>query len=127
MADLNVVVKRYLELREMKAQISADSKKKIAEIEAGLEKIEKFFLIKMEESGLEALPTELGTPYKQNRVSVTVADWTLFLDWVKENDKWDMLTRGASKDAVKLFKEEAEDIPPGLNWREETVVNVRRS
>ena len=111
----------------MKAQISADSKKKIAEIEAGLEKIEKFFLIKMNESGLEALPTELSTPYKQNRLSITVTDWTLFLDWVRANDKWDMLTRGASKDAVKLFKEESEDIPPGLNWREETVVNVRRS
>lgn len=127
MAGVNDIVKRYIALREMKAQISAESKKKIAEIDEGLDKIEKFFLIKMEEGGLEALPTEAGTPYKQNRVSVAVADWTLFLGWVKENDKWDMLTRGASKDAVKIFKEETEDIPPGLNWRDEIVVNVRRS
>ena len=127
MADLNAVVQRYVELRDLKASLSAAFKNQAAEIDAGMEKIEKFFLIEMEKSNLEALPTEAGTPYKSTKTSATVADWPSFLAWVQENGKWELLTRGASKDAVKAFREEQNDLPPGINWREEIVVNVRRS
>jgi len=125
MADLNEAVSKYLELRNKKAKIAADAKAQVAVLEEAMEKIEAFFLSHMNKHGLESLPTGAGTPYKSTKVSVTVSDWTEFLPWVRENEKWDMLNRAASKDAVKAFKEENQDLPPGLNWREEIVVNVR--
>lgn len=127
MANLNEAVTKYLELRNMKAKLNAECKEKVAQLDAGMEKLEQFFLMHMQKNGLESLPTEVGTPYKTTKLSVTVADWMEFLPWVRDNGKWDMLTRGASKDAVKAFKEENQDLPPGLNWREEIAVNVRSS
>jgi hypothetical protein len=127
MAELTPIVKKYIELRDRKAKISADAKAEIARLDEGMEKIERFLLAEMDKQGLEALPTGEGTPYKSTKTSVTVADWPEFLNWVKEGGRWEMLTRGASKDAVKEFREANDDLPPGLNWREEIVVNVRRT
>lgn len=127
MSDLTPIVERYIRLRDAKAKITADAKARVAELDAGMEKIERVLLSKMNEQGLESLPTSVGTPYKSTKISVSVADWPEFINWVKAGERWEMLTRGASKDAVREFRTEHEDLPPGLNWREETVVNVRRN
>jgi hypothetical protein len=38
-----------------------------------------------------------------------------------------MLERRASKSAVEQYRDTNDELPPGLNWREEITVNIRRS
>jgi hypothetical protein len=38
-----------------------------------------------------------------------------------------MLERRVSKAAVEQYKDEHGNLPPGINWREEITINVRRS
>lgn len=123
---LEDVVAKYVALRDRKAQLEAKCKADVAEINRALDKLEVYFLNRMNAQGLEALPTAAGTAYKSVRTSVKVADWDSFLEFVREGEHWTMLERRASKSAVEEYKEANQDLPPGLDAHSEVVVNVRR-
>lgn len=121
------LVEKYIQLRDKKAQLSAAFKEKTAKLDAVLAKIEGILLQQFSELGMESVRTKAGTAYKSSRVSATVADWDQTLDFIQQNELWNMLEHRVSKQAVEQYKEEHGDLPPGVNWREEVVVNVRRS
>ena len=121
------LVEKYIQLRDKKAEISAAFKAKTAKLDEVIGKIEGVLLQQFMELGMESVRTKAGTAYKSTRSSATVADWDNVLDFVRQNDLWNMLEHRVSKQAVEQFKEEHGDLPPGVNWREEVVVNVRRS
>jgi hypothetical protein len=56
-----------------------------------------------------------------------VADPEAFMKHVIENEEWSLLEKRVAKGAVEQYKEANGDIPPGVNYREERVVNIRRS
>lgn len=122
-----LVVKKYIELRDKKAEMKAAFTASVATIDTAMERIETFLMTTLNQAGGSSLTTPYGTPYIAVQTSATVADWPSTLAWVKQNDQWDMLTRGVSKTHVEAFKLEHNDLPPGLNWTERRVVNVRRS
>lgn len=121
------LVEKYIELRDQKSKMSADYKVKVAKIDSVLDKIEGELLRQFSDHGMESARTKSGTAYKSTRVSATVADWDYVLDFIQKNELWNMLERRVSKQAVEQYKEEHGDLPPGINWREEITINVRRS
>jgi hypothetical protein len=123
---LDSVVEKYITLRDRKAELKKEFERNTESIDAGLAKCEMFFLAQMQKMGLESLPTRHGVPYKTTRTSATVADPEIFRQWVIANQAWPALDVKANKTFVAAFKEEHQDLPPGINWREEITVNVRR-
>lgn len=121
------LVEKYIQLRDKKAEIAGQYKAKVAKLEEVITKIENILLKQFSELGMESVRTKAGTAYKSTRASATVADWDNVLDFIQRNDLWNMLERRVNKSAVEQFKEEHGDLPPGVNWREEVTVNVRRS
>lgn len=121
------LVTKYIELRDAKAKIEAEMKAKTAKIVTIMDRIEAAILAEFQESGVESVRTKDGTAYKQVRTSAGVADWDATLSYIQQNGLWHMLERRVSKTAVEQFKEAHGELPPGLNWREEVVINVRRS
>ena len=121
------LVNKYIELRDAKSRVKAKADEKIAKLDAVLDKIEAALLAEFTESGIESLRTKAGTAYKQTRTSAGVADWEAVLRFIQDNELWHMLEKRVSKSAVEQFKDANGDLPPGLNWREEVVINVRRS
>lgn len=121
------IVQKYVALRDKKAEFKAEYEAKVAAIEEAMDRIEKHLLTQMQTQGLKSMPTAAGTAYIQTRTSATVADWDSFLNFVRETDSWAMLKKDVSKSVVEEFKEANNDLPPGLNWREAVVVNVKRS
>lgn len=121
------IVERYVQLRDKKAELKAGYDASVKDIDAALERIENFLLTKMQELGVESVRTPFGTPYVSKRTSASVADWEAVLDFVKANDEWQMLERRVNKTVVAQWRDEHNDLPPGLNWTEERVVNIRRS
>lgn len=124
---LDDIIKKYIELRDKKAEYKAEYEAKVSEIETALTRIERHLLGKMQEQGLKSLPTNAGTAYIQHRTSATVADWESVLSFIKEHDAWGMLEKRVSKSVVEEYKNENNDLPPGINWSEAIVVNVKRS
>lgn len=121
------LVAKYIELRDTKAKIESETKAKVAKIVDVMDKIEAVILAEFQASGVESVRTANGTAYKQTRSSATVADWDAALGYIQANNLWHMLERRVSKQAVEQFKEAHGELPPGLNWREEVVINIRRS
>lgn len=121
------LIEKYITLREAKDKIKREAKEKTDRIDAVLDKMEGAILEEFQTTGVDSVKTAAGTAYRSTRTSATVADWDTVLAWVRQNDQWHMLERRVSKDAVVQFREANDDLPPGVNWREEQVVNVRRS
>jgi type I site-specific restriction endonuclease len=124
---LSEIVTKYIELRDKKAELKAEYDNKVASIDEMLDKIEVKLLQVFEETGSKSFSTPNGTAYASVRTSASVADKEAFMEYVKNTEQWPLLEVRASKTAVEQHRDLHEDLPPGINWREERVVNIRRS
>lgn len=127
-AQLAQIVKSYVALRDRKAALKKKFDQDTESLNAGMAKAESYFLGYMNLNGLTSLPTAEGTPYKSLQTSVTVADKVAYFGWLSEKPERfeEYLDIKANKTAVLAMREAENDIPPGLNYREENVCNVRR-
>ena len=121
------LVEKYIDLRNKKAQLKAEYDEKVSKIDGNLDKIEAKFLEVFDETGMESIRTEFGTAFASVRASATIADREAFMDFVKKNDEWPLLQISASKPAVAQYVSAMDSVPPGINWRTERVVSIRRS
>lgn len=121
------VVERYIALRDRKAEIKSAYEKQVAEIDTAMKKCERFLLGQLNTTGTESQRTKAGTVYKEEQVSVSVADWDAYLTWVRDNGMFQMLEKRASKSAVQEYRNVHDDLPPGVNYSTHVVVHVRRN
>lgn len=128
-SELNdeALVKAYIQLRDRRSKRKAAFDNDDATDKSHQEKIEVLLLKRFMENGIESVRTTAGTAYKSIRSSASVASWDDFFGFVQEHQAWSLLEHRASKTAVEEHKEVTGALPPGLNWREEVVINVRRS
>lgn len=125
--DINELVANYVKLRDQKAALVAHQKEKVRRYDDVLDKIEGMLLQHMQDNSVESLRTESGTAFRSTRESATIADWDAFLAHVRATDAWEMLEHRCSKVAVSQYRETVDDLPPGVSWRAEVVVGVRRA
>lgn len=125
---LSELVAVYIEARDAKASLKAEYEEKLAPLDEKLAKIEAKLLEVFQATGMESVKTEHGTAYTATRTTVSVADRDAFMDFIKAGDHWSMMEVRAAKTAVEQYKAANEDtLPPGVNWRSEVVVNIRRT
>lgn len=124
---LSEVVAKYVELRDRKAQLKAEYDMQVAPIEAKMAKIEGKLLEVLDQTGGKSFRTPHGTAYVSVRTTASVADRETFFEFVKQNEEWPLLQVAVVKSAVEQYKSVNQELPPGINWREERVVNIRRS
>lgn len=117
----------YIRLRDKKDALKKEYEAATERINALMEKIENSLLKHLQAIGGDSLKTPAGTVYKQTKSSCTVADKDAFLAFAQESGVWSILDVRASKTGVQQYREEHDDLPPGVNWTEVVVVNVRRS
>jgi len=125
--DNEKAVAAYVKLRDLKAQMAAKFKAEIAKVDEALAKLDGKLLAQLQASQAESIRTEAGTFFKTTKTSATVADWDALLGYIVANDAYHMLDHRVNKTAVAEFREEKNDLPPGVNWREELTIGVRRS
>lgn len=124
---LNELIEKYVQLRDRKAQLKAEYDGKVAQIDAVLEKTEAVILRAFDEAGMDSVKTSAGTAYRSVRTQASIADWDAFFAFVQKHGAYELLERRCSKAGVEQYKSANDDLPPGVNWRAEVVVNVRRS
>lgn len=127
MADLNAIVEKYIQLRDKKAQLKRAFEAETESIDQMLDKCEAYLQQQMTAQGVLSVATKAGTAYRSTRVSAKVEDWDAALAHIIATQNWAMLERRVAKEAVVQFREEHDDLPPGVSWREEVTINVRRS
>lgn len=125
---LSEAVSLYIKLRDQKAQMKADFDAQVAPLTEKMDKLEAKLLEVFNQTGMDSVRTEFGTAYATVRTTASVADRDAFMDFVKANEEWSLLEVRVSKTAVEQFRSaNDDDLPPGVNVREERVVNIRRS
>jgi hypothetical protein len=55
-----------------------------------------------------------------------VEDWNKTLDFIRDNDAYDMLEKRVSKIAVRGYIEENKAVPPGVTYGTKLEVNIRK-
>lgn len=93
----------------------------------GMRLIETVLLERLLQRGSLNTRTEAGTAYVSDDVSVTVNGWSQTLDFIKENELWELLEARVSKTAAQEIIAERQADIPGVVVRREKVVNIRRT
>ena len=119
-------IARYLDLRAKKAAMEADLAAALEPINKEMEDIEASIKQKAADTGVSSFKTEAGTAFLTTVDRASVADWTAVLDFVTVNERYDMLTRGVNKTAVREYVAEHGLLPPGANYTRVINVNVRK-
>ena len=129
MTTMNVeaIVGAYIKVRDEVAQIKASHKAQLEPYVQALDKLEAQMLQVLSDAGVESMKTSVGTAYRSERTSVTVADKSAFMGYIESNKAFDLLDVRANKTAVEGFMAENQDVPPGVNIRREVAVNFRRA
>lgn len=124
---ISELVEKYIALRDRRAERKAKYEQEDSADLTLQEKIEAVLLKHFNEAGVESVKTEFGTAYKSSRTAATVADRDVFFAYVREHNAYELLEARCNKTAVAQHKAANDDLPPGINWREEVTVNVRRA
>jgi hypothetical protein len=125
---LDEVVEKYIALRDRKAQIKKDAEEKMKPIDAAMDQIEAVLLSTFDQIGMDSCKSTAGTAYISTKTSATVADKEVFGAFVRASeDNWHLADVRAAKANIETYVEQHQDLPPGINWREERTINVRRA
>lgn len=124
---VDVLVEKYIKVRDKVAELDEQHKIAIAPYKEVMDKIESALLAHFNETGQESARTAHGTAYRQRATSVTVASRPDFLEFVKANDRWDLVDARAAKKNIEEYLDEHESVPPGINFSASYKVNFRRS
>lgn len=124
---MDALIERYVALRDKKSELEAAHKAKLALLDAGMDKIESAILAELNKEGLESIGSAAGTAFKSTVTSATVADRDAYLAFLKETENWHLADIRPAKKAVAEYRAANDDLPPGINWREEVVVRIRRA
>jgi hypothetical protein len=124
---ISELVAKYIEVRDKKSKLKTDYDADVAKIDKVLDKIEAALLKTFETTGMDSVRTEFGTAYTSTKTTASIADPDAFITFCKQNDAWHMLQKRVAQSAVEQYKDEHEVLPPGIDWRVEKTVNIRRS
>lgn len=120
------VIRTYMKLRDQKAAIEARAKDEVSTLKAKMEKLEAYLKAQMDAQGLTSFKSDYGTAFLTTTDYANVADWDAVLNFIRENDAFDMLEKRVSKIAVRSYIEQSKAVPPGINYGTKLEVNVRK-
>ena len=124
--QINKVIDTYLNLRSDKEDIEAKAKEKVSKIKEQMAKLEAYIKDQADEQGVDSFKTKSGTAFLTTTDFAQVADWDATLEFIKDNEAFDLLEKRVSKRAVRGYIEEQKEVPAGINYGTRIDVNVRK-
>jgi hypothetical protein len=120
------VVATYMKLRSQKESMEAEVKDKVSTIKAKMEKLEAWIKEQADVQGVTSFKTKHGTAFLTTTDYANVADWDAVLDFIREQEAFDMLEKRISKIAVRGYIEANKAVPPGVNYGTKLEINIRK-
>jgi hypothetical protein len=129
MVDIAGRVAQYIALRDKINAIKEEHKKVLEPYNDALDKLNEVLLNHLNEIKSDSASVNgIGTVYRTAKASASLADAQAFMDFVIEQQQWDLLDRKANVTAVQDYmKEHAGELPPGVNFNRRFVAGVRRN
>ena len=117
----------YITLRDKRSELKKEYEERDADLKTKMERIEVFLLQSLDKVGANSLNTDHGTAYISEDVRASCADWDALWSCIQQTGRFDLLEKRVASKAVREYREENGDLPPGVSIHSERVVRVRRS
>lgn len=126
--NIQEAVATYIKIRDKKAALKAQYDKDKLKYDEALVLIENKLLEAYDKMGVDSMKTPGGTAYISTQSSASVADRQIFMDHcLSDPENMGLLEVRASKTAVEVYMQEHNgELPPGINYRSERTINVRK-
>ena len=124
--NVDDVIATYMKLRNQKEAIEAEVKDQVVGIKAKMEKLETWIKEQADAQGVTSFKTKHGTAFLTTTDYANVADWDAVLDFIRENEAYDMLEKRISKIAVRGYIDLNKAVPAGVNYGTKLEVNIRK-
>jgi hypothetical protein len=128
MADMERVVRAYVNIRDARAKRKREWEAEDAKLSADQDRLGMFLLKHLNDAKVNSSSTNAGTFYKQKVVMPSASDWEAFYAWIAENNAFDFLERRIKRTAITEYMETNENrLPPGVSTFDKYEVHVRKS
>jgi hypothetical protein len=124
--NIDDVVATYMKLRSQKDAIEAEVKDSVSVIKSKMEKLEAWIKDQADQQGVTSFKTKHGTAFLTTTDYAQVGDWDAVLNFIRDNEAFDMLEKRVSKIAVRGYIEHTKSVPPGVNYGTKLEVNIRK-
>ncbi len=124
--NIGDVIRTYMKLRDQKTAVEAEVKERVSDLKAKMEKLEAYLKTQMDAQGLTSFKSDYGTAFLTTTDYANVADWDAVLDFIRDNEAFDMLEKRVSKIAVRGYIESNKAVPPGITYGTKLEVNIRK-
>jgi cobalamin biosynthesis Mg chelatase CobN len=124
-----LVAKRTEQYLQIKAKLTKmdeeneEKKKPLTEIKALLE---GYFEKVLTQTGVQTLVSKTGTIHWNNRKTCSLEDPQAFMDFVTQNNLFDLLDRRANGTAVREYAKEHGTLPPGAKLGSIRTIGARK-
>lgn len=125
--DMETVVQKYIELRNLKTRINDKAKAETAKVKEKMDKLEAFILQQAEKQGVDSFKTKAGTAFVTSNDYAKVADWDSVLEFIKQEDAYDLLDHRVNKTAIRSYIDEHDTTPPGVDYGSLKVARIRKA
>lgn len=125
----NLVSKRvaqYIQLREKLKLLDEAHKKQTEPILTAMNLIQGRIEQLLDQCGADNMKTKHGTCYKSTKWTASLADPELFMKFVKDNDRFDLIDRKANANAIRDYVQERKVLPPGVNLSQVRTIGIRK-
>ena len=127
--DCEAMTAYYLKCKGVIAAMNADNKKRIAPVEAEMERVAGLMDSYLTTHKVKNASTSAGVFFREMTVKPRATDWTTFYNWIKENDAFEFLHKRITADAIAAYMDQHKDddvaLPPGVAVEKEFVIRVR--
>lgn len=124
---LQHLITSYIKLRDKKAVIKKQQEVVVKEYTDAMIAIEDFFKAHLQEQGVNSVSCDAGTAFIKRKRSATLADKSVFREFVISSGNFDLCDMSAKVEAVENWAEEHEgQLPPGVNFSTFDGVNIQR-
>lgn len=122
---LDVLVENYVTIRDHIKQAEKVMKDHLAPFEAKKEEITAELIKLLDAQGAEMARTKNGTVSKLVRHTASLADPDAFMEYVRENDLYELIDRRANAVACREHAKYNGTLPPGVKLNSQVYVGVR--
>lgn len=123
---VDAVIKKYMKLRTEKEVAEAEIKQRVDAIKADMAKLEAWLKTKLDADGLTSFKSAYGTAFLTTTDFASVENWDAVLDFIREQDAYDMLEKRVSKTAVRAYIDATKEVPPGVKYGTKLDINIRK-
>jgi len=124
--DADRAIRVLIQLKDRIKSLDDEHEERLKPYKEKRDKLERLILGHLLESNAKNISTDHGTASVLHRKSASLEDPAAFMNYVIENEAWDLIDRKANAKAVEDFIHSNNSPPPGVKFSDALTLGLRR-